>query len=104
MSETERRGSPRCSIELPVVVRAGAESGWGLLKSVSRLGALIESERRYEVGASLELRVQLPGDVLDVRCQVVRTETVGGVHTLGVLFAPLTMSALAKLDSILASS
>jgi hypothetical protein len=104
MSETERRGSRRCSVELPVVVRAGAESGWGLLRSVSRLGALIESEKRHAVGTALELRIRLFDDVLDVRGQVVRTETYAGVNTLGVMFAPLTLTALTKIDSLVASS
>ena len=102
MSDTERRRSPRGTVELPVVVRAGEESGSGQLKSISRLGALVESEKPHAVGTSLHLLVQLPGDVLEVRGQVVRADAAGGAYSLAILFGPLAVPVLTKLDSLLA--
>jgi hypothetical protein len=85
-------------------VRAGAESGSGQVKSISRLGALIESEKPHAVGTPLHLLVQLPGDVLEVRGQVVRADAAGGVYSLGIMFAPLALPVLRKLESLLAPS
>jgi len=104
MSDTERRASPRSTVGFAVVVRAGAESGSGQLKSISRLGALLESDKPYVVGTSLLLLVQIPGDVLEVRGQVVRADTAEGIHSLGIMFAPLALPTLKKLDSLLTPS
>jgi hypothetical protein len=104
MSEIERRRSPRCTVGLPVIVQAGADSLRGQLSSVSRLGALVESEMPFAVGTSLQLIVELPGDLLEVRGQVVRADTTGGGHSLGIMFSPLALPTLTKLESLLATA
>jgi hypothetical protein len=101
MSDTERRRSPRYPVGLPVQVRAGSESGPGQLKSISRLGAMVESEKPHEVGTALHLLIELPDDVVEVRGQVVRADAAGGVHSLGIMFAPLAQADLVRLDSLM---
>jgi hypothetical protein len=85
-------------------VHAGSDSVRGQLKSVSRLGSLVESEAPFAVGTSLQLIVELPGDLLELRGQVVRTDTTGGVYSLGIMFSPLALPTLTRLESLLATS
>jgi len=101
MSEADRRRSPRYSVGLPVRVRAGADAGPGQLKSISRLGAMVESENHHAVGTSIHLLIELPDDVVEVRGQVVRADAAGGVHSLGIMFAPLAQADLVKLDALM---
>ena len=101
MSESDRRRSPRYTVGLPVQVQAGGETCAGQLTSISRLGAMVQAEKAFPVGASLDLVVDLPVGALEVHGHVVRTDTSGGVHSHGILFAPLPEAALNKLDSLL---
>ncbi|MFI5183766.1 MAG: PilZ domain-containing protein [Vicinamibacteria bacterium] len=101
MSEADRRRSPRYTVGLPVQVQAGADACEGQLTSISRLGALVQAEKAFPVGETLHLVVNLPEGVLEVHGHVVRTDTSGGVHSHGILFAPLAEAALSKLDSLL---
>ncbi len=102
MSESDRRRSPRYTVGLPVQVAAGADTCAGQLTSISRLGALVQAEKAFPVGASLHLVVDLPDGGLEVHGHVVRSYTSGDVHSHGILFAPLAEAALTKLDSLLA--
>jgi Tfp pilus assembly protein PilZ len=101
VSEADRRRSPRYSVGLPVQVKTGADICSGQLTSISRLGALVQTERAFPVGATLHLIVDLPSGALEVHGHVVRTHTAGDVHFHGILFAPLAETALAQLDSLM---
>ena len=57
MSPDEPRGSPRASLDLPAEVQAETASFPARLRSLSRMGALIEVERPLAIGSPLSLRL-----------------------------------------------
>jgi hypothetical protein len=101
VSEADRRRSPRYTVGLPVQVKTDADTCTGQLTSISRLGALVETEKSFPAGATLNLVVDLPDGPLEVHGHVVRTHSSGDVHFHGILFAPLAEAALAQLDSLM---
>src|SRR6266849_3761957 len=98
MSSTDRRGAPRGQVEVPVRVRRGESSVVAQLKSLSRLGALIETREALPVGTPLEIVLELPGtsDETLVRGQVVRVTPDQGQFGLAIFFAPMPPLTLAR--------
>ena len=89
---------------MPVRVRRGESSFAAQLKSLSRLGALIEAREALPVGTPLEMVLELPGASEEtlLRGQVVRVTSVEGAYGLAILFAPLPPLALARVESFVA--
>jgi hypothetical protein len=104
MSSTERRGAPRSRVDVPVRVQAGGSSLVAQLKSLSRLGALVEVGQPFPVGAPLSLLLQLPGTEgqTEFRGEVIRVTPSGDLHALAIFFAPLAWDTLVRLTSFLA--
>lgn len=103
MSFAERRGSPRASLDLPVEVHTEAGSFPARLRSLSRMGALIQIEKPLAIGSPLQLRIGPPVAEMSLRGQVIRAtpSDVGRGHELALMFAPLPPGALASIDSLL---
>jgi hypothetical protein len=104
MSSTDRRGAPRGQVEVRVRVRRGESSFVAQLKSLSRLGALIEAGEALPVGTPLEIVLELPGTSEEtcLRGEVVRVTPAEGEYGLGIFFAPLHPSTLARIESFVA--
>ncbi len=100
----DRRGAPRGEVEVPVRVRRGESSFVAQLKSLSRLGALIETRETLSVGTPLEIVLELPGtsDETLVRGQVVRVTPDQGQYGLAIFFAPMPPLTLARIESFVA--
>ncbi len=104
MSPDERRRSPRASLDFPVEAQAETASFPARLRSLSRMGALIEAERPLAIGSPLRLRVGLPTGELELRGQVIRVTASGPGpgHELALMLAPLPPSVLARIDVLVA--
>ena len=89
---------------MPVRVRRGECSFAAQLKSLSRLGALIETTEAFPVGTPLQVVLELPGTGGEtlVRGEVVRVTHVEGAHRLAIFFAPLPPFTLARIESFVA--
>jgi hypothetical protein len=96
----DRRRSPRASLDLAVEVRGETASFPARLRSLSRMGALIETERPLAIGSPLRLLVRLTTAELELRGQVIRVSAtvLGQGHELALMFAPLPPSVLASID------
>jgi len=99
----ERRGSPRRSVDISIQVQVGENSTTARLKSLSRLGALLEMDRMYPIGTPLRLCVELPEMTGELGAfgQIIRVTSQGGIHSVAILFAPLSPAMLARIDAIL---
>jgi hypothetical protein len=105
MSSTERRGAPRNRIDVPVRIRSESDaSGVAQLKSLSRLGALVEGGQTYRVGAPVTLCLELPGTdgETELRGEVIRVTPSGDLYAIAIFFAPLAWDTLVRLTSFLA--
>ena len=101
----ERRGSPRGIVDCEARIVTSASSDAGRLRTLSRLGALVRLEHALPVGIAVSLFIIVPAeDQLELRGQIVRGEGYQGAADVAVMFAPLTSSAIAKIDSLIASS
>ena len=105
MKATERRSSPRHSLDLAARMTVEQRSLPARLRSLSRMGALVAVEEPFPVGVPLSLFLELPNaqGVLTLRGQVVRTEESEGAFALGILLAPMTPGVLAQIDALLGS-
>jgi PilZ domain len=101
---TDRRGAPRGEVAVPVRVRRGESYFVAQLKSLSRLGALIEAGEALPVGTPLEIILELPGpgEEAHLRGQVVRVTPVEALCDLAIFFAPLPPQTLARIESFVA--
>jgi hypothetical protein len=101
---SDRREAPRREVAVPVRVRRGDSSFAAELKSLSRLGALIEAKIALPVGTPLEIVLELPGEGGEtlVRGQVVRVTPVEGGYGLAIFLAPLPPLTLARIESFVA--
>jgi hypothetical protein len=103
---TERRASPRESVDYAARLEVGEHVHSCRLTSLSRMGALVVLEQPLAVGTPVVLDVELRDgkESLRVRGQVVRVEASGTAFALGFLFAPLPPALLARIDSLVPSS
>jgi hypothetical protein len=101
---SERRGSPRQSVDFKARIESQNQRGVARVRSLSRLGALIEAEQSFPVGTVLRIVLDGadPGAALDVRGQILRSAEAHGVHAFAVMFAPLPPPVLARIDALLA--
>jgi hypothetical protein len=100
--DTERRQTPRRAIEVSVQVQARDRTFTGQLRSLSRLGALVQLPEALPVGTPLLLAITMPqsGEVLEARAQVVRVEYSGSVSAVAVMFGPMTPQAQAGIAAL----
>ena len=101
MSAPDRRVSERQEVGIAVRIHAREVVERGELQSLSRLGGLIEAPKSHPVGTPWRLVLELPGDDLEVRCQVVRSVPSANGYAHGILFGPLPPATLARLDWVL---
>jgi hypothetical protein len=104
MSSSDRRGAPRGQIDVPVRVRCGESTFVAQLRSLSRLGALLEAGEVYPVGTPLEIVLEFPGtsEEIQVRGEVVRVTPTEGVYGLAIFFATLHALTGARIESFVA--
>jgi hypothetical protein len=101
---TDRRGAPRGEVEVSCRVQRGESTFVAQLKSLSRLGALLEAGEALPVGTPLEIVLELPGTGEEtlVRGEVVRVTPAEGLYGLAIFFAPLPPVTLARIESFVA--
>jgi hypothetical protein len=101
----ERRKQVRVRLDLPVRVGIEGQVLDGRLRDICREAALVEMNHRCPLGTPVMLTLDLPGRVpLLVAGTVIRlAEGEGEGQGLAILFADLTPTAAAKLDSFLAT-
>jgi hypothetical protein len=104
VSVPERRASPRMSFSLTVRVRSEGTPFPATLKSLSRVGALIEAAEPVPVGEALHLYLGpvLPGPSVELLGRVLRAMPSSGGHELALMFAPLPPELLDRLESLVA--
>jgi two-component system chemotaxis response regulator CheB len=102
----ERRLSRRSALDRPACLIADGGTHHARMTSLSRMGARLETDRALAVGTPVRMVLELaaPEATLELRGQVVRTDTIGAARAVGVMFAPLSLAALAGIDAILASA
>jgi PilZ domain len=101
--EADRRQSNRRSLDDTVQVQAQDKAFEARLRSLSRIGALVQIDRALPVGTPMVLGLTLPDsrEVVEVHAQVVRVEYSGSASAVAVMFAPLSPQALAGIGALL---
>src|SRR5262245_14269005 len=105
MSFEERRGAPRGRAEVPVRVRHEVASSIAQLKSLSRLGALIEARESYPVGTPIGLTLELPGtgEETHLMGQILRVTPSTGGYEVAIHLAPMAPATAARIESFVAA-
>ena len=103
METTERRRAPRSRVDIAVRLECGSEVVEAKLKSLSRMGALVEVASAYPRGTVAMLRLDLPDTEGEthLRGEVIRSTPTGESQAVAILFAPLPWDALVRLTSFL---
>jgi PilZ domain len=103
--EDERRHSPRLSLDVPVRVETRELACAGVLRSLSRTGAVLEIPQAVAVGMALFLAIGPEGaPPLELRAQVVRVEAKDGAFAVAVMFGVLLPQAHARIAALLESA
>ncbi len=103
-SQQERRGAPRGWAEVPVQVQCGESSAIAQLRSLSRLGALLEGGEPHAIGTRVDLTLELPGtgEKLHIKGQVIRATPSTAGYGVAIHFAPMPPATMARIDAFVA--
>jgi hypothetical protein len=90
---------------VPVQVRHEESSSLAQLKSLSRVGALIEARQSYAVGTAIGLTLELPGtgEETHLMGQILRVTPSAGGYEVAIHLAPVAPATAARIDSFVAA-